>query len=87
MVCAMRLAERLGRIKASDTQRLLTLLQALHLPMETPAFDRQQVLAIMMHDKKVQNGKLSFALPSCIGHVELVGDIEANDVEAVLDIC
>ena len=38
----------------------------------------------MMHDKKVQHGKLRFVLPSRMGHVELVGDVEPGDVKAAL---
>jgi 3-dehydroquinate synthase len=38
----------------------------------------------MMHDKKVRHGKLRFVLPSRMGHVELVGDVEPADVKAVV---
>ena len=35
----------------------------------------------MMHDKKVEHGKLRFVLPARMGHVELVGDIDAGGRE------
>lgn len=85
MLCASRLAERLGRVDARFTQRQRKLLEALGLPMEVPGLDRQQILDIMMHDKKVQHGRLRFVLPSRLGHVELVGDVETSDVRAALD--
>ena len=46
--------------------------------------DVEQVLATAMRDKKVQHGKLRFVLPTRMGHVELVGDIDAKDVRAAL---
>ena len=39
----------------------------------------------MMHDKKVQHGKLHFVLPSRMGHVELVSDVTPTDILAVLN--
>jgi 3-dehydroquinate synthase len=38
----------------------------------------------MMQDKKVEHGKLRFILPTRMGHVELVGDVEPKDVRAAL---
>ena len=84
MVCAARLAERLGRVDAPFTARLRTLLQTFGLPVNVPKLDPEQILNAMMHDKKVQHGKLHFVLPSRMGHVELVGQIDAADVRAAL---
>ena len=39
----------------------------------------------MMHDKKVEHGKLRFILPTRMGHVELVGDIDPSDVERAME--
>jgi 3-dehydroquinate synthase len=84
MVCAARLAERLGRTDATLTARLHSLLQTFGLPVDVPALDPEKILDSMMHDKKVQHGKLHFVLPSRMGHVELVGNIAAADVLAAL---
>jgi 3-dehydroquinate synthase len=84
MVCAGRLAERLGRVDAQFTDRLRTLLETFALPVEVPKLDPEQILNAMMHDKKVQHGKLHFVLPTRMGHVELVGDIDPADVRAAL---
>ncbi len=84
MLCASRLAERLGRIDADLTERQRKLLEALGLPVDTPALDRDEIMESMMHDKKVQHGKLRFVLPGEMGRVELVGDVEAADVLAAL---
>lgn len=85
MVCAARLAERLGRVDAQFTARLRSLLQALGAPVGVPPLDHQEILDAMMHDKKVQHGTLHFVLPSCMGHVELVSQIDPADVRAALE--
>lgn len=85
MVCASRLAERLGRIDATLTRRQVDLLAALGLPVEVPEADVDELLAAMSHDKKVEHGRLRFVLPTRMGHVELVSDVSTEDVRAVLE--
>jgi len=85
MLCASRLAERLGRVDAALTRRQHELLETLGLPVAMPDLDRQKILETMTHDKKVQHGKLRFVLPTRMGHVELVGDVEESDVRAALE--
>lgn len=87
MVCASRLAERLGRITMNDVVRQQQLLQAVHLPTDVPEDLRSRhddILNCMMLDKKTVSGKLKFILPTRIGHVETVGDIDSSDVVACL---
>ncbi len=84
MLCASRLAERLGRVDAPFTERQRKLLEELGLPVELPELDRDQILDAMTHDKKVQHGRLRFVLPSRMGHVELVDDVPPADVRAAL---
>jgi 3-dehydroquinate synthase len=84
MVCAARLAARLGRVDQQFTGRLSGLLQSLGVPVEVPRLDAQKLLDAMMHDKKMQHGRLSFVLPSRLGQVELVGDIAPADVRAAM---
>lgn len=84
MVCAARLACRLKRIDASLVQRQTRLLEAMGLPTQPPPLDTEAVLESMMHDKKVQHGRLHFVLPDRLGHVELVGGIAPDEVRAAL---
>ena len=84
MVCASRLAERLGRVESGLTARQRDLLVALGLPVDVPALDHDAILEAMLHDKKVQHGRLRFVLPSTLGRVELVGDIDPGDVREAL---
>ncbi|MEN6558936.1 MAG: 3-dehydroquinate synthase [Thermoguttaceae bacterium] len=85
MVLASRLAERLGRVDSHFTERLRSILQSLGLPTDVPEFDRQTILDAMKHDKKTAYGKLRFVLPSRMGHVELIGDVDSKHIAAVLD--
>ncbi len=85
MLCASRLAERLGRIDASVTARQQALLKQLGLPIDVPnELESEAILRIMSRDKKVEHGRLRFVLPSRLGHVELVGDVAPDDVRAAL---
>lgn len=84
MLCASRLAVRLGRIEPELTERQHNLLVALGLPTGVPELEPDQVLAAMGRDKKVEHGRLRFVLPSRLGHVELVENVNPAEVKAVL---
>lgn len=84
MMCAARLAERLGRIDGTLAERQYRLLTALGLPTATPRLDEDDVLRVMARDKKVEHGRLRFVLPSKMGHVELVDGVPQDDVVAAL---
>jgi 3-dehydroquinate synthase len=88
MIHASRLAERLGRIDPSVTQRQLDLLNAIHLPTrlpETCCLEVDSVLDRMRLDKKSLGGTVRFVLPIRIGQVELVETVPVDDVRAVLN--
>jgi 3-dehydroquinate synthase len=85
MMCAARLAERLGRVDAAFVERQRVLLDAFHLPLEVPEVDHDQLIELMYRDKKVERGKLRFVLPTRMGHVELVRDVNTVDIQAALD--
>lgn len=80
MICASRLAQRMGWIDEQATLRQIELLEKLGLPVSPPELDGLQVLDSMRTDKKTARGKLRFILPRRIGHVELVGEIEDSMV-------
>ena len=85
MMCAARLAQRLGRVDETFVTRQRALLLALGLPVVLPKLDREALLRAMSHDKKTEHGHLRFVLPTKLGHVELVSDVEADKVRAVLE--
>jgi 3-dehydroquinate synthase len=84
MLCASRLAERLGRVDGQFTRRQHDLLSDLGLPVDFPDVDHDAIVAAMAHDKKVEHGRLRFVLPVRMGHVELVGDVAEREVRAAL---
>jgi 3-dehydroquinate synthase len=87
MLYASRLAERLGRIDSSITERQRRLLKALHIPTELPAgtkLSADEVIDRMRLDKKAVRGQLRFVLPTRMGHVETVKDVPDVEVRAVL---
>ena len=85
MMCAARLATIMGRVERGFVPRQRALLEALHLPTETPSYDRDELVALMRRDKKVDEGQLRFVLPDRMGHVELVKDVRVDDVLASLE--
>ncbi len=85
MICASRLAERLGRCDAQVTRRQVDLLAKLGLPVAVPKMDSQELVEAMRHDKKARQGKLNFVLPTEMGHVELVADVSEQLVREVLE--
>ena len=80
MMCAARLAQRLGRVDDLFIRRQRELLVALGLPVEMPESDAQLFLEVMARDKKTEQGRLRFVLPARMGRVEVVGDVSADDV-------
>ena len=85
MLCASRLAERLGRVPPEVTQRQLELLASLGLPTRLPDVRGEELLRLMQHDKKVAQGRIRFVLPDAIGHVDLLDDVPQEDVLAAMD--
>jgi len=84
MMCAARLAERMGRVDAVFVERQRKLLAAFELPLDVPDVDRDELVELMYRDKKVERGKLRFVLPTRLGHVELVRAIANEDVLAAM---
>jgi 3-dehydroquinate synthase len=84
MVCAARLSEKLGRTDRALTDRLQQQLQVLDLPCRLPDADPALLVQAMRSDKKVEHGRLRFVLPSRMGHVELVTDVDPALILEVL---
>jgi 3-dehydroquinate synthase len=84
MMCAARLAQRMGRVDAAFVERQRTLLEALKLALDAPDVDHDELIDLMYRDKKVERGKLRFVLPTRMGHVELVRDVKNEDVLAAM---
>lgn len=85
MQMAADLAIRLKLTDASLLQRQTALIQACGLPTKFEQADPDQMIPVMMRDKKVAHGKLRFILPSEIGVVDLVGGVDEADVRAAIE--
>ncbi len=84
MLCASRLAERLGRVGRECTDRQAALLSKLGLPVAVPKTDHAEILKAFRSDKKSEGDNLRFVLPSRIGNVELVEHIDPRDALGAL---
>ena len=78
MVAESRLAERLGWIDSSVTDRLVALLRRFGLPVEARGLDADALFRAMGRDKKNRGGQVRFVLPRSIGRVELTGAPESE---------
>lgn len=88
-VLALDLSARLGLSPATDAQRFARHLKAVGLPaaiadIPGPRPDADTLLAAMMHDKKVQDGKLTFVLAKGIGHAFTARDVPLAMVRDVV---
>ena len=84
MQMAASLAIELGLCDRSLLDRQTNLLKACRLPITFPEADVRAMMPVMMRDKKVAHGKLRFILPTRIGHVDLVGDVDPELVERAI---
>ena len=84
LVDAAKLARELGRVDDSFVQRQMQLNAQIGLPVRFDGVDPDQVINLMMRDKKALRGTLRIVLPSEIGQCELVKDIAPESVRAIL---
>ncbi|KAF0219016.1 MAG: 3-dehydroquinate [Geobacteraceae bacterium] len=77
MVAAAKYAESMGLANKSETERIITLLKALRLPVELPEFSVAAYTEALLRDKKVRDGGLNFVFNKGIGgfHFARVTDL------------
>jgi len=85
MLCASRLAESLDMLDSAATRRQHDLLVALKLPVAMPEVDSDQFLSTMQRDKKVERGHVRFVLPTRLGHVKLVSEVDSKLVRQAMN--
>ena len=89
MVLAARYSARRGTIALADAERVTRAVDAAGLPSEIAALgldcDGRTLAEHMLHDKKMDAGKLPFILLRAIGDAYLARDVELADVAAFLD--
>ncbi|MGN1356368.1 MAG: 3-dehydroquinate synthase [Succinivibrionaceae bacterium] len=84
-VIAARLAENMGLISGENVQRITALFAAARLPVDPPeGMTCEDFLQLMVHDKKVKNGRIRYVIPTSIGTAEVFSDIDNNKIAEVL---
>lgn len=84
MAQAARISEAMGHSAKADTDRIIRLLEMLHLPVELPYYSQENYLKAILRDKKVKDGSITFVLNKGIGNFSLV---KISDLKAVLEKC
>lgn len=87
MQMAANLALRLGRVDQDFCDRQTQLIKQFDLPTHWPDANADSMIPAMMTDKKVEHGRLRFILPTKMGHVELVDNVDQELVTAAIDHC
>ena len=84
MALVALLSEHLGYCHAEARQRLLTLLQTLHLPVTYANIPVERLLEAMTHDKKAVQGSARFVLMQDIGSVVFNQAVPLDVLQALL---
>jgi 3-dehydroquinate synthase len=86
MHAAASIAMRVGLCDTALIERQQRLLHAYGLATSFPAaIDRDAILHATLRDKKVQNARIRWVLPTAIGHVVVRDDIAPDLVRAVVE--
>jgi 3-dehydroquinate synthase len=90
MIMALELSAKLGLCPAADVDRVRRHYAATGLPTTLPTaqnrvWDPATLIRHMGHDKKVQDGKVTFILARSIGDAFIARDVNLDDVEHLLD--
>ena len=89
MVLAARYSARRGLMADGDAERLTSVVDTVGLPTEIAALeldcDGAELVAHMLHDKKMDAGTLPFVLLRGLGEAFLAHDVKLGDVAAFLD--
>ncbi|MEB3281780.1 MAG: 3-dehydroquinate synthase [Lyngbya sp.] len=85
MVAASRIAVKLGMWDEDCDRRQLALIQKAGLPTKLPTgLNIDEILASLQTDKKVQNKKVRFILPTAIGVVTITDEVPSEVIREVL---
>jgi 3-dehydroquinate synthase len=85
MVGAARIAQKLG-YPADIYTVTKTLLQKFELPVGLPAhYDTDAIMAAMSHDKKFEEGKIVYIVPTAVGRVEINKNVSPDWVRQTVE--
>lgn len=87
IILSMYTANLMGFIKDQQIKEVINLLNRIDLPVKFPQdIDIDKYLKIMMHDKKINNGKLSLIIPKDIGKAQIYRDVSLELIRDALKI-
>ena len=84
MLAEARISNRLGILDRADMLRIRNLMARAGLPVALPSLGVGRLIQAMRHDKKIQQGKLRFALPKSIGEAFITDEVSQSLIEQVL---
>jgi len=80
-------AQENGSWSSRDQERLVSLLQALGLPVEHRGLDVDEIVTAMRMDKKRREGRLRFVLPRAFGDVVCGVELDDDAVREAVERC
>lgn len=79
IILSMYTSNIMGFVTYKDIQRVINIFKQIDLPASLPKIiSIERYLKIMMHDKKIDNGKLSLIIPKNIGKCKIYRNISKN---------
>jgi 3-dehydroquinate synthase len=84
MTLAASLSSRLGWLSEQDRDRVVRIVKALQLPVQSPKIGAQRALELMGMDKKVLGGKIRLVLLKQLGEATVSGDYDPMALDATL---
>lgn len=86
MLAAARISQRMDIFRQNELSRLENLIKRAGLPTGMADPKLEEIILVMMQDKKVQGGKIRFVLPESIGKVFLTDDVDLHMVKEALKV-
>ncbi len=71
MAIAAELSVQLGYLSVEDKNRLIRIIQTLHLPTKAPQWDTSKYLSYMSHDKKAESGQIKYIVLEELGQAKV----------------
>ncbi len=84
MLIEARISNGLGILDKGELSSLNEVITGAGLPTEPPSLDPDEVIKAMMHDKKITQGKIKFALPRKIGEAFITEEVPTSIIRESL---
>ena len=87
MMGAAYISRAMGMVDEMTVERLLHLMELLHLPVKAEGCTVEKMYHAIFHDKKTVNGKVNWVLMESIGKVALRSDVPEEIVKRAMQEC